>query len=408
MAKSVSGFDFNDLMNSIKEFSPFADTIDKSESATTKEWIHTGSYILNAVMSGSLRKGFPSNRGITLAGESGAGKTFLCMNFAKELQKRNYKIIYLDTEGAIGLDMMESFGIDVKNFVHTPVSDLLKLKSIVTNIISKLKAAKIAKQELPKVAIFLDSLGMLASSKELDDALKSSDKRDMSKAQMVRSFFRLVSSDLTTLGIPLIITNHIVTDIGSMFPQFTQSGGLGIMYSASITLSMTKAKLKDDKGDATAQTGVIVTLKAEKNRFAKPEKARIHIHYKRGMNPYIGLETFVSWDACGIQKGNILTEKEYSKLTDAAKKDCRQFASQDGELVYFSPKETARNYIAKHLGRAIEGTKFYTEDVFTPEVIAQLDENVIIPKFSFGEDSKDDSLLDIGHDEDGDDIDVIE
>jgi hypothetical protein len=235
---------------------------------------------------------------------------------------------------------------------------------------------------------------MIASSKELADALEGSEKRDMTKAQMVRSLFRLISSDLTALGVPLFVTNHIVTDIGNPYAQFTQSGGMGITYATSAIISLSKARLKDDKADAAKQTGIIVTVRAEKNRFAKPEKAKIKINYTSGMNAYVGLEDFVSWDVCGLQKGNILTEKDFSKLTDAAKAECRQFADMDGVVVYFSPKETARNYICKHLGRAVSNTEVYSAEVFTLDVIKNIDEKVIIPTFAFGENSTELSLID--------------
>lgn len=393
MAKKQGGkLDPKSLLTKIKEFSPFAETFDNSEAVKIKEWIHTGSYIFNAVLSGSLLKGVPNNRSISIAGESGSGKTFLCMNLAKNMQKQDYTIYYLDTEGAIGYEMKKTFAIDGSNFYHIPISDLQVLKSVVTNIITTVKTAKLAGDEVPKIALFLDSLGMLASTKEIEDAKNGSDKRDMTKAQMVRSFFRIVTSDLTSLGIPLIMTNHIVTDIANPYAQFAQSGGLGVVYATSIIVSLSKAKLKDDKADAAAQTGVVVTSKAEKNRFTKPEKVKFQIHFKKGMNPYVGLLEFVSWDACGIGRGNILTQKDYNKLSDSDKANCGEFTNTDGEIVYFYPKDSARNYVCKHLGRAVSPAEFYTAQVFTQEVLEQLDENVIIPKFSLGSGYDDDSF----------------
>lgn len=393
MAKSTKTFDRSNLLKTIQKFSPFANTIDKSESAKSNDWMHSGNYMLNAILSGSLKRGVSCNRSTIFAGESGSGKTYLCMNLASNFQKSGYDVYYLDTEGAITEDLVASFKMDVNTFFHIPCSDLLALKSIVANLIDTYKTNKIEGVEMPKCAIFIDSLGMIASSKELDDALSGSDKRDMTKAQMIRSFFRLVSADLTSLGIPLIITNHIVTDVGSMFPQFTQSGGLGVVYAASSIIGMTKAKLKDDKGDAGKQTGVIVTVKAEKNRFAKPEKAKIHIHYTKGMNPYVGLEEFVSWESCGIQKGNILTEKDYQKLSTSDKAKCYEFTNSENVIVYFSPKDTARNYIVKHLGRAIDNKEFFTSLTFTDAVLDELDEKVIKPKFAYGKGGEEDILI---------------
>lgn len=382
MAKSKGKLDLDSILGKIKEIVPFASEIKDSKVASITEWIHTGNYILNAIISGSLLGGIPNNKSITFAGVSGCGKTFMCLNLAREAQKMGYKPIYLDTEGAIDLASVEKFGIDSRNFLHVPVSDIVKLKQVVTNITQPLIEAKSKGEETPKLIIFLDSVGMLASSKELNDAVEGADKRDMTKAQMMRSFFRLVTSDLTGLGIPLIMTNHIVTDIGAMFPTFTMSGGLGALYATSVLISMTKGKLKDEKSDATAQTGVVTNVKSEKNRFARPKSAKIHIHFTKGFNAYIGLQDYISWENCGIEKGNILSVQEYNKLKPLEQEKAKPFYV-DQELKYFVGKETARNYVVRHLGTTVDLPNLFTGRVFTLEVLKELDEKVIKPNFAF-------------------------
>lgn len=383
----------------------FAAPIAESKVAKVTEWINTGNYMLNAIISGSLLGGVPSNKSLAFAGVSGCGKTFMCLNIAREAQKLGYTPVYLDTEGAIDVGSVENFGIDTENFWHVPVSDIVKLKEVVTNLIKDLLEEKRKNKEIPKFILFLDSLGMLASSKELNDALEGKDKRDMTKAQMVRSFFRLVTADLTGLGIPLIITNHIVTDIG-MFPKFTMSGGLGIVYATSSIISMTKGKLKDSKEDKKMQTGVVTLVKSEKNRFARPGmSAHIHIHFKKGFNAFLGLQKYISWENCGIEKGNILSQRDYEKLKPAEQEKCYPMLEQIEKTIYddegnelidiqtkdawFSPKKTARNYVIKHLGKTVPGADLFTEEVFTKEVLIELDEKVIKPLFSFKSNDED-------------------
>ena len=110
---------------------------------------------------------------------------------------------------------------------------------------------------------------------------------------------------------------------------------------------------------------------------------KIHIHFSEGMNPFIGLHDFISWDVCGIEKGNILTIKEYDKLSDVMKPKAKSFTDEEGKEVYFMAKETARNFICKHLGKGVPAKDLFTPQVFTREILEELDEKVIQPTFKF-------------------------
>jgi len=371
-------FTINELQKELKKINPFGDVISKSDFSKISEWIDTGNYHLNAVFSGDLFGGIPNNRTICLAGESGTGKTYLLLNMCREAQKKGYYVIYYDTEGAVDIDNVQNFGINTDQFDHQPLSDLAKFRTSITTLTKKLIEGKEKGYKLPKIMICLDSLGMLATSKEIDDAISGNTAADMTRAKMIRSLFRIITSDLTGLGIPFIFTNHTYASTG-MFPTINLSGGGGLVYSASVILALSKAQIKEGK----IQTGIIVSVKTLKNRFGKPIPIKFHIRWDRGMNPFIGMEEYISWDTCGIEKGNIIAKKDYDKLSEKDKESVKPFEYGEHTL-YFAPKETARNFIVKHLGRGVSAEEFFTEKVFTHDVLSQINEKKIKAKFSYG------------------------
>jgi RecA/RadA recombinase len=209
----------------------------------------------------------------------------------------------------------------------------------------------------------------------------------MTKQQELRSLFRVITADLAELKIPFVFTNHTYATIGSYVPGQTISGGGGAIYNASVILQLSKAGLKED---GTNKTGIIVTSKPAKNRFARPLPIKFHISFYKGMNPYVGLEQFLSWKNCGIQRGKLLTEKEFLK---AFKEDSPQFEEikqteisrtlEDGtvEKFYFEAKETARTIAVAHMFGTIKPQELFTSKVFTDDVLRQLDETFIQPSF---------------------------
>jgi RecA/RadA recombinase len=371
-------FSITEIQKELKKVNPFGDVISKSDFSKITEWIDTGNYHLNAVFSGDLFGGIPNNRAICLAGESGTGKTYLLLNMVREAQQKGYYVIYYDTEGAVDIDGIQSFGVDPDRFDHQPMSDLPKFRTSITTLIKKMMEAKEKGYTLPKIMIALDSLGMLATQKEIDDAISGNGAADMTRSKMIRSLFRIITSDLTGLGIPFIFTNHTYASTG-MFPTINLSGGGGLVYSASVILALSKAQIKE----GTVQTGIIVSVKTLKNRFGKPHSIKFHIRWDKGMNRFIGMEEYISWDTCGIQKGNILNQKEYDKLSEKDKLEAKPF-KRENEDVYFMAKETARLWICKHLGRGVSALELFSDVVMTREVLEEINVKKVIPKFSYG------------------------
>jgi len=374
MAKK--SFSLDDVNSLLKESNSFGDIISNSDFTKTLEFIHTGNYHLNACFSGSLLGGAPSNKSICVSGDSGAGKTFLLLNMCKEAQNTDRSIIYYDTEGAVDIDSIKSFGIDPTRFNHQPVSDLAKFRTSITTLIKKLIEIKQSGGTIPKLMIVLDSLGMLATSKEIDDAISGNTAADMTRAKMIRSLFRIITSDLSSLGILFIYSNHTYQS-QSFIPTINLSGGGGVIYAASIIANLTKAQIKED----AVKTGIIVSVNIMKNRYARPVPIKFHIRWDRGMNPYIGLETYIDWETCGIQKGSIINQKDYEKLSPADKEKASPMNEQG---FWFLPKDTARQFICKHLGKGVSLEKLFTPEVFTMDIIKTIDEKKVKPRFSYG------------------------
>jgi RecA/RadA recombinase len=379
-------FSFTDLNKEMAKLSTYGDTLDKSTISEIDHFIPTGNYNLNACLTGSLFGGYPNNRAVALAGPSGVGKTYLLLNAIKQAQDMGYSIVFYDSENAVDKTLVEKFGIDTTKFRYEPCNTVQEFRSSVTGLVDLLLEQKKKGVELPKILIALDSAGNLATQKEIDDAKSGSDKADMTRAKLLKSTFRILMTKLGICKIPFLFTNHTYGTM-DLFSQTVQGGGSGPEYAASIILFLGKAKLKD----GTEQTGIIVTARPNKNRFAKPTPIKFHISFNKGMNPYIGLEEYISWDNCGIERGKFLTEGQYEKLNDSDKKDCRKHTykkSDKDTTVYFQPSQTARKIAVAHLNDVVDLNELFTHKVMTPEVLKNL-EPIVNQKFSYGVDDLD-------------------
>ena len=318
-------FSFNELDAQLSKVNPKGSIITQNAFSKIDEYIDSGNYLLNAQLTGSLFGGIPNSRSICLAGESGTGKTFLTLNICREAQKMGYQIIYCDSEAAVDEDIMKNFGIDPDLVRYQPVSTSLEVRHFVTNLTDILRKQKEKGVELPKIMLILDSLGNLATTKERTDAASGSEKKDMTKQQDLRSLFRVITTDLAEFKIPFIFTNHTYASIGSFIPGQTISGGGGAIYNASVILQLSKAGLKEGETGANGfamKTGIIVTSKPAKNRFARPLPIKFHISFYRGMNRFVGLEEFINWESCGIQRGKILSENSQRLTIKVLNKHC--------------------------------------------------------------------------------------
>ena len=385
-------FSFSDLNREMSKISEYGETLDKSTISEIDHYIPTGNYHLNECLTGSLFGGYPNNRAVALAGPSGTGKTYLILNAIKQAQKQGYSIIFYDSENAVDKHLVEKFGINPKTFRYEPCNTVQEFRSSVTAITDVLIEQKKKGIKLPKIMVVLDSAGNLATQKEIDDAKTGSSKADMTRAKLLKSTFRIIMTQFGICKIPFLFTNHTY-QTQDLFSRQVGGGGTGPEYAASIILFLGKAKLKD----GIEQTGIIVTAKPNKNRFAKPTPIKFHISFNKGMNPYVGLEEYISWDICGIERGKFITEGMYSKLTDIGKAECRKhsFKKDKKEVtVYFQPKATARKICVKHLNDAVDLNHLYTPQVLTDDVL-KLIEPQIVAKFNYGDELEQEELSDI-------------
>ncbi|MGA1703274.1 MAG: hypothetical protein ACO372_06765, partial [Methylophilaceae bacterium] len=173
-----------------------------------ESFIDTGSYVFNALVSGSIFGGIPSNKITALAGDSGTGKTFFCLSVVRHFLDTDPDagVIYFETESAISKQMIESRNIDSKRLVIFPVDTIEEFRTQAVRIIDKYMEQP--KEERKPLMFVLDSLGMLATNKEVQDASDDKNVRDMTKAQLVKSVFRILTLKLGKANIPMLVTNH--------------------------------------------------------------------------------------------------------------------------------------------------------------------------------------------------------
>ena len=399
-------FSFEELDKGLSKISDLGSILTENKFSKIDEYIPTGNYVLNAQLSGSLFGGIPNTRSVALSGESGVGKSFLCLNIAREAQKMGYYIIYCDSEAAIDEDIVRKFGIDPDRVRYQPVNTIKSLKNICANLYDQLKEKKDKGFELPKIMMIVDSIGNLATEKERNDALSGSDKKDMTRAGDIRSMFRIITTDLAELKIPLVFTNHSYTAVGSYVPTQIMSGGGGAIYAASMILMLSKANLKESNKDAEkagmTKTGVLVTSKPSKNRFAKPIPVKFHISFYNGMNPYVGLERYITWDSVGIAPGKLEEEIVEKPILDEngdpvikrGKPQVERIST--GNYVYV-PDDSAnpKTFAVKHLGKTIKAGQLFSSEVFTEEILRNLDDSVIRPLFELPNIVEGETMLDL-------------
>lgn len=384
MAKST-----NDAINAFNKFNDLLEKKVKSKVtlmgfSDIDDYIPTGNYLLNAQISGSVFGGYPNTRSIGIAGDSGAGKTFLCLNAVRELQKKDYFVFYIDTEGAIDRSDYTKFGVDLEKLKYLRMGLISDVKFFINDFIETMR-------ENPglKAAIFVDSVGMLDTDKSKRDMDAGKNASDMGlRSKEMRSLFKSFTLELSNLKVPFIFTNHTYASMDQYTPK-GMSGGGGPEFSASIILMLSKGTLRDE---AKTTTGIIVRSKTRKNRLAKPIDIEFHISFHKGMNQYVGLEQFVNWENCGVGRGNKLTEKEFSKLKPDEQSICSEF-EVDGEKFYFLPKKLGKNYVIRHNGDLVPIKEFFSARLFTQEVLVELDEKIIKPTFKFPETQDEIDLL---------------
>jgi len=257
---------------------------DGIEGADVTDFVDTGSHAFNALLSGSLYGGMPDNKILAIAGESSTGKTYFAIGICKKFLDDNPDgvILYFDTEQAVTSQMIEERGMDSSRVAIFPVATVENFRHQAINIVDKY----IESGEKKPVLIVLDSLGMLSTEKEMTDTAEGKSTRDMTRAQVIKATFRVLTLKLGKAGIPLIMTNHTYQVVGAYVPMKEMGGGSGLKYAASTIVYLSKKKDKD----GTDIVGNIIKCKLFKGRFTKENKeVEVQLNYDTGLNPYYGL-----------------------------------------------------------------------------------------------------------------------
>jgi len=272
---------------------PYASLASTGKSAgSLSSYIGTGSYVLNAVVSGSLFGGIPSNKITMFAGEPSTGKTFFSLSVCKHFLDNDPTavVFYFETEGAISKEMLEERDIDTDRFVISEIDTAESFRNSTVKLVeSYMKTVK----DNPPVLLVLDSLGMLSTEKESADAAEGKNVRDMTRAQVLKSAFRTITLRLSRADIPLIVVNHVYASMDKYSPKVV-GGGSGSQYAASTIIQLTKAKaVGGDTGGASAdktRTGSIISCTATKSRLTiEMTKVKTLLHQRSGLDPYFGL-----------------------------------------------------------------------------------------------------------------------
>ena len=264
------------------DYTKLAADIDETET-----YVDTGSYIFNGLVSGSIFGGVSGNKITAIAGESSTGKTFFSLAVVKNFLDSNPDgmCLYFDTEAAVNKSLLASRGVDLNRTVVVNVVTVEEFRS------KALKAVDIylkkPEDERKPLMFVLDSLGMLSTEKEITDALNEKQVRDMTKSQLIKGAFRMLTLKLGQANIPMIVTNHTYDVIGSYVPTKEMGGGSGLKYAASTIIYLSKKKEKD----GTEVVGNVIKAKTAKSRLSKENKdVEIRLFYdERGLDRYYGL-----------------------------------------------------------------------------------------------------------------------
>jgi len=309
----------------------------------TERTVDTGSYILNALVSGSVFGGVSGNKITAIAGETSTGKTYFSLAIVKNFLDKHPDggVMYFDTESAITKGLLESRGIDLERVGIINVVTIEQFRNRALTVVDKYLGLE--ESDRKPMMFVLDSLGMLSTEKEIKDALDDKQVRDMTKSQLVKGAFRMLTLKLGQANVPLIVTNHTYDVIGAYVPTKEMGGGSGLKYAASTIIYLSKGKEKD----GTEVIGNIIKAKTVKSRLSRENRqVSIRLYYdERGLDRYYGLLD--------------LAEKH-----GVIKKVANRYEI-DGKKVY--AKEIYKN----------------PEKYFTPELMQALDE-VSVKEFTYG------------------------
>jgi RecA/RadA recombinase len=256
------------------------------EAGDVDTFINTGSHMFNALLSGSIHGGIPSNKITALAGESATGKTFFVLGMCKSFLDNNPDagVIYFESESALTKQLIEDRGIDSDRMVIMPVTTVQEFRTQSLTVLDKYMEQNEADRK--PLLLVLDSLGMLSTTKEVEDTADGKETRDMTRAQVLKAAFRVLTLKLGRAKVPMVITNHTYDVVGAYMPTKEMGGGSGLKYAASTIVYLSKKKEKE----GTEVVGNIIHCKTQKSRLSKENMmVDVRLRYDTGLDKYYGL-----------------------------------------------------------------------------------------------------------------------
>jgi RecA/RadA recombinase len=275
---------FSDVLKVLEN--EYATVADEGTSADVVGFIDTGSYALNALYSGSIYKGMPSNKISALAGEEATGKTFFALGIVKNFLDTNEKAlsIIFESEGSVTKEILQSRDVDTKRVLIVPVETIQQFKTQAIRVVEN--HLNTPEKDRRPLMLCLDSLGMLSTTKEMNDSGTGKEVKDMTRTAEIKAAFRVLTLKLSKAKIPLLVTNHVYQTMG-MFPTKEMGGGGGLKYAANNIIALSKSKNKDSEGNVT---GIFIRCKNLKSRLTKENtQASVMLSYDKGLDRYYGL-----------------------------------------------------------------------------------------------------------------------
>jgi RecA/RadA recombinase len=286
------------VFDKLEKLNPEAKFLSESALSTVNEWVDTGCMVLNAIISGSLYGGVPVGRITGFSGPSAAGKTYIINKILANAQKKGMIPVIFDTEAAIDASSTTGVGLDSDQVKYVPVQTVEDCRNQISTFLDSVMEAKMRN----KFILSIDSLGNLASQKELDDTEKGKTAMDMgTRAKGLKSMMRLLTFKAAQAGVTILFSNHTYDDPSAMFPTLVkaQSGGKGPVYLASVLVQLAKRDEKHDKSneddeilpEANRVSGTTLRALTVKNRFVPPFlECEAYLNFKRGLDKYSGLK----------------------------------------------------------------------------------------------------------------------
>ena len=298
---------------------------DGVSAGDTSGFIDTGSHVFNALLSGSIYGGIPGNKITALAGESSTGKTYFCLGIVQHFLESDPDsgVIYFESESALSKELIESRGIDSARMLIVPITTVQEFRTQAIRILDKY----LQQSDRKPLMFVLDSLGMLSTTKEVEDAEAGKETRDMTRAQIVKSIFRVLTLKLGKANVPLIVTNHTYDVVGSYIPTKEMVGGSGLKYAASTIIYLSKKKEKDK----TEVIGNIIKAKTAKSRLTKENSdIETRLFYdERGLDKYYGLLELGEKYGIFERKGNRIVVGDSSVYPSAILKDPETYFTEE-------------------------------------------------------------------------------